>query len=413
MSELSTGPQNLASRLEAPVVVIGNGGSGSSLLDRVLDAHPDIAMKGEMKFILPRVWAILWEADANSKLRNLQAHFEKDPGLANCIAGSAIEHQRFVQALERDEFLRTAAVLRQTFNAWFLLSGESKRYWGFKEIMNGGTDFYAWEVYDYVFPQAFWVHVLRHPLHQIRAQARLSNQPLTSKTAEEFLNIWFTTVEMSRKRSETGRYLEIRYEDLARAPRLSLTPLLRRLGLEWHEQCRVPLTRQWGSRSERSSLPTDIQKIIARISGLEECMHGLGYVANDETVARLLPEEPNAFRPKTEQFDADTYQLSGAFYPEYGVCWEFDFTQTALSSALLAIADSNDFPKRSPLRLFENGTPLGPSHALHFYIRGIGKGAFSHWQNQLLFSTSDNSDPNSNGRTYSLDLRVSTPSETG
>jgi hypothetical protein len=403
--EPSNSAHEPVSKLEAPIVVIGNGGSGSSLLDRMLDAHPGIAMKGEMKFILPRIWANFWEADANSKLRNLEAHFKHNPGLEHRVAGSPAEYQRFMQALEQEEFRRTAAVLRQTFDAWFLLSAGPKRFWGFKEIMNGGADFYAWDIYDLVFPQAFWVHVLRHPLHQIRAQARLSNLPLTSKTAEEFLNLWFTTVQMSRKRALTGRYVEIRYEDLIQAPQHTLTPLFHKLDLQWHEQCRAPLTRQWGSRSEHSALPTDINQIIPRIGGLEECLIGLGYVAKGETVERLLPEEPNPFRPKTELLGADTYRLSGAFYPEHGMCWEFDFTNTALSSTLVAIADCNDFPKRSPLRLFENGRPLGPGHALHFYIRGAGKGAFSHWRNQLLFSTSDNSDPNSNGRTYSFDLK--------
>jgi hypothetical protein len=37
---------------------------------------------------------------------------------------------------------------------------------------------------------------------------------------------------------------------------------------------------------------------------------------------------------------------------------------------------------------------------MHDAIRNIGKGRFSHWGNDLVFSTPDNSDPNGNGRTY-------------
>lgn len=394
-----------ALQIEAPVVIIGNGGSGSSLLDRVLDAHPDLHMLGEMKFILPRVWAIFWEADANSKLRGMQAYFAADPGLANRIADSSAKYHQFIQTLERNEYRRTAKVLRHAVADWFLLSTATARHWGFKEIMNGGADFHAWDVYDYIFPQALWLHIVRHPLHQIRAQARLSNQPLTSKTAEEFLNIWFTTVEMSRKRAVTGHCLEIRYEDLIKAPQHTLAPLLTNLGLQWDEQCRVPMGRQWGSRSERSPLPNDINQIIARISGLKECMNELGYARENESTERQLAEEPNPFRPKIEKLDADTYALSGAFYPEHGYCWEFDFANTPLNSMLASLADSNDSPRRSPLRLFENGKLLEPAHALHFRIRGVGHGAFSHWQNQLLFSTLDNTNPNGNGRTYSFDLK--------
>lgn len=392
-------------RIEAPIIIIGNGGSGSSLLDRILNAHPDLNMLGEMKFILPRVWATFWEADANLKLRNLEAHFAANPGLENRIATSPEEYRKFIEELERNEFLRTAEVLRHTVEEWFLLSKTTARYWGFKEIMNGGSDFYPWDVYDHVFPQAFWLHIVRHPLPQVRAQARLSNRPLTSGAAEEFLNIWFTTVVMSRKRITTGRYLEIRYEDLIKAPQHTLTPLLHRLGVQWDEQCRIPLGRQWGSRSERSPLPNDINQVIARISGLKECMNELGYARENEGIKRQLPEEPNPFRPKIEKLDADTYALSGAFYPELGACWRFEFSNTELKAVLAPLADSNEVSQRSPLRLFENGKLLEPAHALHFRIRGVGQGAFSHWQNQLLFSTSDNSNPNCNGRTYHFDLK--------
>lgn len=61
----------------------------------------------------------------------------------------------------------------------------------------------------------------------------------------------------------------------------------------------------------------------------------------------------------------------------------------------------------SYLRLFEGEEELGPPHALHQSIRETGGGAFSHWSGNpnganplLYFSTSDNSDPRTNGRTY-------------
>jgi MoaA/NifB/PqqE/SkfB family radical SAM enzyme len=52
--------------------------------------------------------------------------------------------------------------------------------------------------------------------------------------------------------------------------------------------------------------------------------------------------------------------------------------------------------------LFEDDTPLGPAHAVHDHIRQSGWGAYSHWGTQVYFSTSDNSDPNTNGRRYTL-----------
>jgi SAM-dependent methyltransferase len=51
--------------------------------------------------------------------------------------------------------------------------------------------------------------------------------------------------------------------------------------------------------------------------------------------------------------------------------------------------------------LYENGIPFLEAHVPHGYIRTEGGGLFSHWQDSLFFSTSDNSDPNTNGRRYS------------
>jgi predicted O-methyltransferase YrrM len=66
----------------------------------------------------------------------------------------------------------------------------------------------------------------------------------------------------------------------------------------------------------------------------------------------------------------------------------------------------------SPLVVLEDGRPLAQPHALHAEIREQGQGRYSHWTyragadrngatyREVLFSTSDNSDPNSNGRRY-------------
>lgn len=69
------------------------------------------------------------------------------------------------------------------------------------------------------------------------------------------------------------------------------------------------------------------------------------------------------------------------------------------------LADTNDDRARSPIELFENGKRLGPAHAELDDIIAVGGGLFSHRQKNgttVYFSTSDNSDPNTNGRAYWL-----------
>lgn len=74
----------------------------------------------------------------------------------------------------------------------------------------------------------------------------------------------------------------------------------------------------------------------------------------------------------------------------------------ATEPSLNHLADSEDDGARSPVTLYENGTALGPPHAPHADIYGSGRGRFSHWRNSngFIFSTTDGTNPNTNGRNY-------------
>ena len=64
---------------------------------------------------------------------------------------------------------------------------------------------------------------------------------------------------------------------------------------------------------------------------------------------------------------------------------------------------------KSTLRLYEDGGELGPAHVAHKEIRELGRGRHSHWKTAIWFSTSDNSDPRTNGRRYTWDLASPVP----
>lgn len=87
-------------------------------------------------------------------------------------------------------------------------------------------------------------------------------------------------------------------------------------------------------------------------------------------------------------------RLAGPFVANGGHCW------TAHLPEWRHLADCLETPERSPLVLYENGVPLVKAHAPHEQIRTEGNGLFSHWQDSVFFSASDNSDPNTNGRQY-------------
>lgn len=88
--------------------------------------------------------------------------------------------------------------------------------------------------------------------------------------------------------------------------------------------------------------------------------------------------------------------LDGIFQKEIGYCWIVSLPQYESS------ADSMKDGSRSKLLLYENGKVLGPAHSLHAEIRTNGSGRYSHWVGSIYFSTSDNSDPNNNGKKYTV-----------
>jgi hypothetical protein len=70
-------------------------------------------------------------------------------------------------------------------------------------------------------------------------------------------------------------------------------------------------------------------------------------------------------------------------------------------------------PTASSLQLFENTVRLGLAHSPLAEISGLGGGRYSHWggstTSNLIFSTSDNSAPRTNGRTYTIRVSPQIP----
>jgi O-methyltransferase len=75
--------------------------------------------------------------------------------------------------------------------------------------------------------------------------------------------------------------------------------------------------------------------------------------------------------------------------------------------------DDLNLQDRSCLRVFEDGIELGPAHSLHDHIFKQGGGSFSHWGRWLMFSSSDGSDPRTNGRSYRMLYLLQDSTRTG
>jgi glycosyltransferase involved in cell wall biosynthesis/SAM-dependent methyltransferase len=86
--------------------------------------------------------------------------------------------------------------------------------------------------------------------------------------------------------------------------------------------------------------------------------------------------------------------LRGPFCHRHGHCFYKDVR------AVFGLGDSVDKPTDSRLFLFADGKRIGSPHIGIGLIERGGAGNFSHWDGTLYFSASDNSDPNTNGCSY-------------
>lgn len=79
-----------------------------------------------------------------------------------------------------------------------------------------------------------------------------------------------------------------------------------------------------------------------------------------------------------------------------GFCYAAEFPQ------FVDIADTDKLHYRSNVQVLEDGSIVGFAHARFKWIEDIGEGQFAHWKEHVFFSSSDNTDPRVNGRTYRL-----------
>ena len=198
-------------------------------------------------------------------------------------------------------------------------------------------------------------------------------------------------------RRDTGRFHEIRYEDLTSDTRLTLTPILATFGLQWHSACALEahrLTFATSKEKEQSDTVFTAEMFGPKVPGLMELCADFDY---STTVPYSVPVV-------AEKGFASSYDLRLGIVLDYiplkqferrgGLAWFTPLPQ------LTHLADNVDDPNRSLVGVMEGPRMIGPAHALHELIRRWGRGTFSHWLDGIYLSTSDGSNPNFNGRCY-------------
>ena len=92
--------------------------------------------------------------------------------------------------------------------------------------------------------------------------------------------------------------------------------------------------------------------------------------------------------------------------PDYVPLGGFAVSVRDIAGIFEDLGDTEAAPSRSAIELWENGTRLGPAHSSINEIASLGKGRFLHERGngsgRITWSSSDNTNPVTNGRTYWL-----------
>jgi hypothetical protein len=152
------------------------------------------------------------------------------------------------------------------------------------------------------------------------------------------------------------------------------------------------------------------------VTGLEQSLAGYDYLAIGRSTALVQSQYGALFNNTPSGLDAALFRidrsgqgvklnyvselrslcLKGAELRDISPPAGFAFH--AASSAEFGPDDTT--PERSRIIVCEDDYPLGPGHSNPDDIRLNGRGGYAHLPGYILFSTSDNSDPNTNGRKY-------------
>ena len=384
---------------QGPVIVIGAGRSGSTLLNRVLNAHPSVVMHGELNELIGLLWQKFMACEPIVVQRDAREAYH----LRHPQAGETGETLHgTLNALAEHERSRIGRLIRQAVMDLLQIDIGTGRLWGFQEIWISGSGRTRWEGIDHAFPDAHFLHIVRHPLDFARSVADWHRRKLDEDELRENLRKWVDYRSANLARAETGRYTRIKYEDLTRDPLEALKPFLERVGLNDSWDAKHALDVRTKASDFRSALPIDAECIMSEVPGLLAALDEEGY--ERARLDLLVGDHVGAAAvPLSEQ----EWLLQPPFRADGGHAWVSKIYSMPELLDRTGVPDSIEAQEASRVILLEDGRALGPAHSLHAVIRASGCGRYSYWGDEpaLHFSSSDNSDPNSNGRRYSIIMR--------
>lgn len=208
--------------LRSPVFVVGMPRSGTTLLSRLLDAHPDLAMAPETHYFT-RCWT--GEAvTARADVRRLLDRLMQQPGVQDMTLTDE-ERARIRRRIDSLERPALGSALQAVVEAFAARSGASA--WGEKTP----DHLRAVPTMARAFPGAAFIAIVRDPRDVILS---LRSVPWSRTTLLEQAWTWRTyAARIARYRATLAdRFTMVRYEDLIATPERAMRTLFAFLGTD-------------------------------------------------------------------------------------------------------------------------------------------------------------------------------------
>jgi hypothetical protein len=218
-----------------PFFVLGAPRSGTSLLGRMLNAHPTLAVPDEVKLVetfLPLL-PLYGDLGRSRRLRRLVQDMLRWRWVRR-LPGVPTPEVVLARVGRPD----LGGVIAALLDAWTV--GQRKARWGEKTPSN----LYFWPVLAASFPESPVVHILRDGRDVVLSQIEA---PFGPKTLAASAERWVRFVQGIRAIGAAGGrpYVEIRYEDLLARPEATIGRVLDALGepfdpavLQFHRNAR-------------------------------------------------------------------------------------------------------------------------------------------------------------------------------
>jgi hypothetical protein len=202
----------------APFFIVGSARSGTTLLRVILNAHSEVAVPPESRFVT-ELWTGNDEVDPEDFVERLASHRQ--------FQGWSLDPNLVREQLGNGDHIAYARAIEAVYVAYMRAHGKTR--WGDK------TPRYVLKLpfLAELFPDAHFVHLIRDGRNVALSYAKV---PFGPKTAPKAAAVWSERIMTGvREGRPLGpeRYLELRYEDLVADPDTRTRELCAFVGLEF------------------------------------------------------------------------------------------------------------------------------------------------------------------------------------